>query len=165
MRSAPQKQPIPTIACSSPSGNGGSSGVPRTSWRAGTDIRSARPGRASPAETMCVGLLKRCMPPRVRMEAGLRSRAKRCTRPGARVLPLRVPAGPRAERCDDVDALELASLDQHAGELVELRAMCTEQRERVAVRVGDHPLDLALDHGLRLVADEALVGDELSDAC
>src|SRR5262245_54087941 len=50
MRSAPQKQPMPTIACSSPSGNGGRSGFPSTTWAAGTGISSSRPGSASSGE-------------------------------------------------------------------------------------------------------------------
>src|SRR3954468_22705855 len=48
MRSAPQKQPMPTTSCSRPSGKGGSSGVPSTSWRDGTGILASRPGSASP---------------------------------------------------------------------------------------------------------------------
>ena len=38
IRSAPQKQPIPKIACSVPSGNGGPIGVPRTRCFPGTTI-------------------------------------------------------------------------------------------------------------------------------
>src|SRR6059036_3347244 len=60
-RSAPQKQPIPTTACSSPSGNGGAIGVPSVSCRSGTRIGSSRPGSASSAVTTAVGFEKRCM--------------------------------------------------------------------------------------------------------
>src|SRR4051794_33325454 len=59
MRSAPQKQPMPKIALSVPSGNGGSSGVPSTKWLEGTAIRCSRPGRASSFEVMAVFLLSR----------------------------------------------------------------------------------------------------------
>src|SRR5947208_15790187 len=52
---------MPTIACSSPSGNGGASGVPRTSCFEGTGIASSRPGSASSAVTIVVGLEKRNM--------------------------------------------------------------------------------------------------------
>src|SRR5215203_285514 len=45
MRSAPQKQPIPKTARSSPSRNGGVNGVPSTSWRAGTTRTVAAAGR------------------------------------------------------------------------------------------------------------------------
>ena len=49
-RSAPQKQPMPTIACSVSSGKGGSSGVPSTKWVSGTwKGRVSRPGSASAA--------------------------------------------------------------------------------------------------------------------
>ena len=61
-RSAPQKQPRPTTATSSPSGNGGAIGVPSTSCAPGTCIASSRPGSASSAVTIVVGLLKRNMP-------------------------------------------------------------------------------------------------------
>ena len=50
MRSAPQKQPRPTWTVSTPSGNGGTSGVPSTVWRSGTAIGVSRPGSASAAE-------------------------------------------------------------------------------------------------------------------
>src|SRR5207247_3361985 len=60
MRSAPQKQPIPTTAYSSPAGNGGAIGVPSVSCRSGTPIGSSRPGSASSAVTS-VGFEKRCM--------------------------------------------------------------------------------------------------------
>src|SRR3954447_21323414 len=52
MRSAPQKQPSPKTARSRPSGKGGCSGVPSTSWRAGTGIGGSRPGRASGGAVM-----------------------------------------------------------------------------------------------------------------
>ena len=45
-RSAPQKQPMPTTSCWKPSGNGPLSGVPSTSWLAGTGISVSRPGSA-----------------------------------------------------------------------------------------------------------------------
>src|SRR3954453_13799045 len=54
MRSAPQKQPRPKTARSRPSGKGGCSGVPSTSWRAGTGIGVSRPGRASAGSIMRV---------------------------------------------------------------------------------------------------------------
>src|SRR5436309_3893416 len=60
-RSAPQKQPIPTTACSSPSGNGGAIGVPSVSCRSGTRIGSSRPDSTSSAVTRAVGFEKRCM--------------------------------------------------------------------------------------------------------
>src|SRR5437588_9055252 len=62
MRSAPQKQPIPTTACWSPSGKGGAIGVSSTSCRAGTGIASSRPGCASAAETIVLDFVKRNMP-------------------------------------------------------------------------------------------------------
>src|SRR3954468_19937369 len=52
---------MPTTACSSPSGNGGASGVPRTSCFEGTGIVSSRPGSASSAVTIAVGLENRNM--------------------------------------------------------------------------------------------------------
>src|SRR3954453_23756724 len=54
MRSAPQKQPIPTITCSKPSGNGGFSGVPSTAWRSATGISSSQPGSAEEASIIDV---------------------------------------------------------------------------------------------------------------
>src|SRR2546430_4974836 len=56
MRSAPQKQPMPKIAVSTPSGNGPLSGVPSTAWRAGTGISASRPGSAEAASTTLAGL-------------------------------------------------------------------------------------------------------------
>src|SRR5450631_2077531 len=49
LRSAPQKQPIPKVANSVPTGKGGTSGAPLTKCLAGTAIRSVRPGNASAA--------------------------------------------------------------------------------------------------------------------
>src|SRR4051794_10176554 len=51
MRSAPQKQPMPTTSDSKPSGNGGVIGVPSTSCRSGTGIAASRPGSASSGAT------------------------------------------------------------------------------------------------------------------
>src|SRR5205085_10778344 len=53
-RSAPQKQPIPTTARSSPSGKGGLGGVPSTAWRSATGISALRPGSAPGALTIFV---------------------------------------------------------------------------------------------------------------
>src|SRR5712691_420180 len=61
MRSAPQKQPRPTTACSRPSGNGGAIGLPSTSCAAGTGIDSSRPGSASSAVIIVLGFVKRNM--------------------------------------------------------------------------------------------------------
>ena len=47
-RSAPQKHPIPKIARSVPSGNGGVIGVPSTRCGPSPGIGSSRPGSASP---------------------------------------------------------------------------------------------------------------------
>ena len=62
MRSAPQKQPMPTTAVCRPSGNGGFRGVPSTKCRSGTGIGSARPGSASSGATMRVFEANRRMP-------------------------------------------------------------------------------------------------------
>jgi hypothetical protein len=56
MRSAPQKQPIPKIARSVPSGNGGPIGVPRTRCVPGIAIGVSRPGSASSGVGIAVGL-------------------------------------------------------------------------------------------------------------
>src|SRR5205823_107765 len=45
--SAPQKQPMPNIACSTPPGNGGCRRWPFTKCVSGTRICSSRPGNAS----------------------------------------------------------------------------------------------------------------------
>ena len=58
----PRSSRCRTTALSSPSGNGGASGVPSTSWRPGTGIGSPRPGSASSGVTMVVGFEKRNMP-------------------------------------------------------------------------------------------------------
>ena len=59
-RSAPQKQPMPKIAVSTPSGNGGSSGVPSTKCVSGTwNGRVSRPGSASAGSGISVLLRKR----------------------------------------------------------------------------------------------------------
>src|SRR4051794_31818392 len=42
---------MPTTSCWKPSGHGGVSGWPSTSWRSGTEIAWSRPGRASSAAT------------------------------------------------------------------------------------------------------------------
>ena len=60
IRSAPQKQPIPKIACSVPSGNGGPIGVPRTRCRPGT-IGVSRPGSASSGVGSAVALRVKSM--------------------------------------------------------------------------------------------------------
>ncbi len=60
-RSAPQKQPIPTISCWNPSGNGGSSGVPSTKCSSGTGISSSRPGSASSGAMTLVCFVNRPM--------------------------------------------------------------------------------------------------------
>ena len=54
-RSAPQKQPMPKMAVSTPSGKGGSSGVPSTKCVSGTwNGRVSRPGRASAGSGIAV---------------------------------------------------------------------------------------------------------------
>src|SRR4051812_20694242 len=69
MRSAPQKQPRPKTARSRPSGKGGCSGVPSTSWRAGTGIGVSRPGRASAGSIMRVFARERSMETRYLRQA------------------------------------------------------------------------------------------------
>src|SRR5436190_1222031 len=67
LRSAPQKQPMPNIARSRPSGNGGSSRCPLTKCAAGTCIRSARPGNASSLDGKPCGFFDHicnCLPER-----------------------------------------------------------------------------------------------------
>src|SRR5919106_4681769 len=59
MRSASQKQPMPKIACSVPSGNGGLIGVPRTRCVPGVTIGVSRPGSASSGVGMSLLLRKR----------------------------------------------------------------------------------------------------------
>ena len=55
MRSAPQKQPIPTMAISTPSGHGPVSGLPLMKCAAGTGmVWSVRPGRASAGSIITV---------------------------------------------------------------------------------------------------------------
>ena len=50
IRSAPQKQPIPTVSTCVPVGQGPANGVPSTSWVAGTTkLGWERPGSASAA--------------------------------------------------------------------------------------------------------------------
>ena len=59
-RSAPQKQPMPKMAVSTPSGKGGSSGVPRTKWVSGMGKgRASRPGSASAGSGIAVLSRKR----------------------------------------------------------------------------------------------------------
>src|SRR5215208_290300 len=54
-RSAPQKQPMPKITVSTPSGKGGKIGVPSTKCVSGTwKGRSSRPGRASAGSGIAV---------------------------------------------------------------------------------------------------------------
>src|SRR3990170_4154929 len=66
IRSAPQKQPIPKIACSALAGKGGLRGVPRTRCFAGTRIASSRPGSASSGDGIAVDLRVKSMPVRYR---------------------------------------------------------------------------------------------------
>jgi hypothetical protein len=61
IRSAPQKQPIPKIARSIPSGNGGPMGVPRTRWVPGATIGLSRPGSASSGAGSAVALRVKSM--------------------------------------------------------------------------------------------------------
>ena len=51
-RSAPQKQPMPKIACAIPSGMGARSGRPETKCVSAVGIGWLRPGRASAGVTM-----------------------------------------------------------------------------------------------------------------
>jgi len=51
----PKKHPMPKIASSVPSGNGGPMGVPRTRRRPGVTIGVLRPGRVSPGAGKAVG--------------------------------------------------------------------------------------------------------------
>ena len=61
MRSAPQKQPMPNIAVSSPAGNGGWMRLPLTKCRAGTlKLGAARPGSARSAVGISVFLRRIC---------------------------------------------------------------------------------------------------------
>ena len=61
--SSPQKQPSPKTAVFVPSGHGPAIGVPRMVWMPGSTIGSERPGRASAAVGIDLGLeLKNCMP-------------------------------------------------------------------------------------------------------
>src|SRR5215213_8022296 len=66
-RSAPQKQPMPKTAVSTPSGNGGSSGVPSTKWVSGTAKGwVSRPGSASAGSGIAVlSRNRKLIPPRV----------------------------------------------------------------------------------------------------
>src|SRR3954454_3991499 len=61
-RSAPQKQPMPKTACWCPSGNGGLSDVPSTSWRSGTISGCERPGSARSGAIIVDFSRKRNMP-------------------------------------------------------------------------------------------------------
>ena len=61
MRSAPQKQPIPNIAFSSPAGNGGWMRLPLTKCLAGTlKLGAARPGKARSGVGISVFLRRIC---------------------------------------------------------------------------------------------------------
>src|SRR5262245_8399519 len=63
---------MPNSASSAPSGKGGSSGVPSTSWRAGTGIRASRPRRASSGPGIRVFVVENS--PIVASDPGLRPR-------------------------------------------------------------------------------------------
>src|SRR5262245_13944977 len=66
IRSAPQKQPMPKMARSVPSGKGGPIGVPRTRCRPGTTIGVSRPGSASSGVGIAAGLRVKSMGERYR---------------------------------------------------------------------------------------------------
>src|SRR4051812_37202884 len=89
---------MPTTACSSPSGNGGASGVPRTSCFEGTGLASSRPGSASSAVTIAVGLEKRNMEFRL-LELEVRALFRTVTQPEDQRL---ARARPSAVRLPDV---------------------------------------------------------------
>src|SRR6266852_1352724 len=68
LRSAPQKQPIPNIAISSPAGNGGWMRLPLTKCLAGTlKLGAARPGSARSAVGISVFLRRICHMVRLRL--------------------------------------------------------------------------------------------------
>jgi hypothetical protein len=96
------------------------------------------------------------MRPRRRLWAGSRLGASRSTRPWF------------TEGRGDLEAVELLGYDQRGRQAVELCPMLLDHRDRVAVGVRDHPLDLLVDHPAGLLrkphGPPGDVGDQLAGA-